>query len=82
MPNDPNRPKLLATLPTEVEAILVVSHLTGHGIKAHIAGSGSPGGWLEERFDTQVVVRETDFARAKELIDLIRPHTAGDPSSG
>ena len=78
---DPNSPKVVATLPTEEEAVLLADHLATHGIKAHIAGSGSPGGLLAARFDTQVVVRESDFARAKELIELIRPHTAGDPIS-
>ena len=77
---DPNSPKVVATLPTEEEAVLLADHLATHGIKAHIAGSGSPGGLLAARFDTQVV-RESDFARAKELIELIRPHTAGDPIS-
>jgi len=69
---DPNSPRVLATLPTEVEAALVVNHLADQGIQAHVAGSGSAAGWLEERFDIQVVVRQADFARAKESLDLVR----------
>jgi len=69
---DPNSPKVLATLPTEVEAALVVNHLRNQGIEAHMSGSGSAAGWMDERIDIQVVVRQTDLARAKELLDLVR----------
>jgi hypothetical protein len=69
---DPNSPKVLATLPTEVEAALVVNHLAAQGIKSHLAGSGSAAGWLDDRMDIQVVVRHADLARAKESLDLVR----------
>jgi hypothetical protein len=69
---DPNSPKVLATLPTEVEAALVVNHLRNQGIEAHLSRSGSAAGWMDERIDIQVVVRQTDLARAKEALDLVR----------
>ena len=69
---DPNSPKVLAKLPTEVEAALVVNHLAAQGIKSSLAGSGSAAGWLDDRMDIQVVVRQADLARAKESLDLVR----------
>jgi hypothetical protein len=83
MAADPNSPKVLATLPTEVEAALVVNHLAAQGIEAHFAGSGSAAGWLDDRMDIQVVVRQVDLARAQESLDLVRrtrrAKEAGEP---
>jgi hypothetical protein len=69
---DPNSPKVLATLPTEAEAAMVVNHLAAQGIQALASGAGGPTGWPEARKEIQVVVRQSDLARAKELLDLVR----------
>jgi hypothetical protein len=69
---DPNSPKVLATLLTEVEASLVVNHLAAQGIKALASGAGGPSGWPEARKWIQVVVRQADFAQAQTALELIR----------
>lgn len=43
---DPNGPKVLAKLPSQEQAVLLVNYLGTYGIKAVVAGSGSPGGFL------------------------------------
>ena len=72
---DPNSPKILATVLTEQEATLIVNHLAPAGIKALIAGAGSATGWPEARGYVQVVVRQADVARAKELLKRVRRRT-------
>jgi hypothetical protein len=72
MAADPDSPQVLATVRTEVEAALIVNHLADQGIKAFVAGAGGPSGWPDARKDNQVVVRQADFARAKESLDLVR----------
>jgi FAD/FMN-containing dehydrogenase len=72
MADDPNSPKVLATVLTEQEAILIVNHLAAEGIQARIAGAGSSTGWPEAPGDVQVVVRQSEVARAKELLELVR----------
>ena len=64
----PDSLTVLATLPTEVEAALIVSHLAEQGIKAHIGG---PRMGYPVSLYVQVVVRPEDFARAKELLGLV-----------
>jgi hypothetical protein len=72
MAEDPNSPKVLATLPTEVEASLIINHLAAQGIKALASGAGGPSGWPESRKWIQVVVRQADFAQAQAALELIR----------
>ena len=69
---DPNSPQVLTKVRTEQEATLLVNHLAAEGIKAHIAGAGTSTGWPEVPSDVQVVVRQADVARAKELLDLVQ----------
>ena len=72
MAPDPNSPKVLVRVLTEQEATLIVNHLATEGIKAHIAGTGSATGWTEAPGDVQVIVRQGDVARAKELLEVVR----------
>ena len=69
---DPSSPKVLAILPTEAEATLMVDLLADQGIKALISGTGSSTGWPETPGDVQVVVRQSDFARARQLLERFR----------
>jgi hypothetical protein len=77
MSGDPDSPKVLATVRTDMEAALVVNHLATQGIKAFVSGVGTSTGWPEAPGDVQVVVRQSDFERAKESLDLVR-HTRGE----
>ena len=72
MQGDANSPQVLANLPTEAEAALLVGHLDSLGIKAYVSGAGTSTGWPEAPSDVQVVVRQADLARAQEALDHIR----------
>lgn len=72
MTTDPNSPKVLATVRTDIEAALIVNHLADRGIKAYVSGAGSATGWPEAPGDVQIVVRQIDLAQATELLDLVR----------
>lgn len=63
MSQDPNSPRVLARLPTEIDAVLLVDHLEGSGIKAMIGGAGTSTGWPEAPGDVQVLVRASDLER-------------------
>jgi hypothetical protein len=69
---DANSPQVLANLPTEAEAALLVGHLGSLGIEAYVSGAGTSTGWPEAASDVQVVVRRADLVRAREALDLIR----------
>jgi DNA-binding response OmpR family regulator len=83
MAADPDSPTLLATLPTEYEAFMVRDYLIERGIKAHIAGSGSSalGIFANSRVDLQVVVRQSDYAQAKELLERVRENGSSPADS-
>ncbi len=67
MPDDPDSPRQLARLPTEVDAALLVEHLESFGIKAMIGGAGTSTGWPEAPGDVQVLVRLGDLERAAAI---------------
>jgi FAD/FMN-containing dehydrogenase len=71
MTADPDSPREVARVRTEVEAALVVGHLESLGIKAFISGAGTSTGWPEVPGDVQVVVRQADLERAHEALDHI-----------
>lgn len=79
MKGDANSPQVLAKLPTEAEAALLVGHLRSMGIEAYVSGAGTSTGWPEAASDVQVVVRQGDLARAREALELIRGERSRKP---
>ena len=68
MASDPNSPQVLANLRTPIEAQLLVNHLESVGIKAIASGAGPSTGWPEVPCESQVVVRNMDLERAKQVL--------------
>lgn len=68
MSTEANRPAVVATLRTEMEAAMVANFLVSEGILARIAGSSSRGGYSACQLEIQVAVRETEFERARTLL--------------
>lgn len=64
MSQDPNSPRVLARVPTEIDAALLVEYLESTGIKAMSGGAGTSTGWPEAPGDVQVLVRASDLERA------------------
>jgi hypothetical protein len=69
MSEDPNSPKILATVPTDAEAAIIANYLVDQGIKSHIVPGSNYG-------SPDVIVRQADFARARELVALAQPTTS------
>ncbi len=66
---DPDSPQRLTTARTDMEAGMIVNLLADAGIKALAAGAGTSTGWPEAPGDVQIVVRQADLARAKEVLE-------------
>ncbi len=61
-------PKVVATVPTQIEASAIAGFLSGSGIKATITGSFTAGFQAEAPGWVRVVVRHADQQRAKQLL--------------
>jgi hypothetical protein len=66
MTDDPNSPEVLLSVPTEVEAALIVNLLGERGIEAFALGGYTAGSQVPVPGDVTVVVRKADFARAQQ----------------
>lgn len=81
MATDPHRPVVLSNFLTEVEAGLLIAFLEGQGIKAFNSGAGGSTGWPDAAAYSQVVVREVDLSKAKELLsEWLSADSCEDPS--
>jgi hypothetical protein len=69
---DTNSPQVVASYLTEQEAVALAGHLESLGIKADVWGAPSSTAWPEVPRNVQVVVRQSDFARAKTALDQLR----------
>jgi hypothetical protein len=69
MDADLDNPVVLANLPTDAQAALLVNRLESLGIRALISGAGGATGWPEAGGYTQVVVRQADLERAQAALD-------------
>ena len=69
---DPNNPQILSLVPSEAEASLIVNHLADNGIKASILGTSLGAIWPQIPREVQVVVRQADLSRARELLDSFK----------
>ena len=75
MADDPNRPEVLVSLPTEAEGTAVVTDLAEYGIEARCTGGYISGFKAEAPSTVAVQVRSVDLDRARQALAEIR---AGD----
>ena len=73
MSDDPGRPVVLTSVPSEAQAAMIVAALEREGIKAHAQGSLTSGFRAEAPGNVQLLVRQADLARARTLLQAIEP---------
>ncbi len=66
-----NKPAILKSVPTEIEANLIKGLLTGHGIETDIEGILTSGFRAEAPGQVHIVVHEDDLQKAQEILDEI-----------
>jgi hypothetical protein len=80
MSEDPNDLQVLSVVQSEVEASLIVNHLADNGITARAAGASLGATWPQLPWgEMQVIVRQADVSRAKELLDSLPPRDEQSP---
>lgn len=72
MTTDPQRPHVVARVPTEFEADVIVSALEAAGIKAMAVGGPTAGFRAEAPGDVAVVVPENEAAEAEVVLAEFR----------
>jgi len=72
MTTDPNRPFVVAKVPTEFEASVIVSALEAAGIKAMAVGGPTASFRAEAPGDVSVVVPENEAERAEAVLTEFR----------
>ena len=78
MADDPNRPVVLTTVPTEEQAAVIVAALDAQGIEAQAVGQLTSGFRAEAPGGVSVLVRQADLARAQTVLQAAK---AGEHSS-
>ena len=68
MSADPNSPKVVKSVPSEVEGAAIVASLAEHGIKASTTGDFTSGFRAEAPGWVEVVVKAEDFERAEKIL--------------
>lgn len=77
MPDDPNQPTLLTAVPTEPQALMIVAALEDENIPAWIMGALTSGFRAAAAGQVQVMVRQSDVERAREILRAI--HARPEP---
>lgn len=72
MKSDPTQPETLLSVSTEIEAAAIANALTEHGIEALTVGGYTSGFKAEAPGSVAVVVKQTDFKRARDTLTKIR----------
>ena len=65
---DPMSPRIVASVPNDVEAAMIVDVLEDNGIRARVVGSHPSGILGLDLGDVQVVVAQADAQRALEIL--------------
>ena len=71
MPEDPDRPVVLTSVPGEAQAVMIVAALEERGVQARTQGELTSGFRAEAPGQVQVLVRHSDLERAREILDTI-----------
>jgi hypothetical protein len=69
---DPNRPEVLLSVPTEIEATAIVTALTEYGVEAIATGGYTSGFRAEAPGSVAVVVKHMDLDRAMQALAEIQ----------
>ena len=77
---DPMSPQVLASVPDEVEASMMVDELEKEGIRAHMVGGFTSGFQIQVAGDVHVVVALADFERASEVLAALESEWEQDDS--
>jgi hypothetical protein len=77
---DPMSPQVLASVPDEVEASMMVDELEKEGIRAHTVGGFTSGFQIQVAGDVHVVVALADFERAREVLAALESEWEQDDS--
>lgn len=72
MPDDPNQPTLLTMVPTEPQAVMIVAGLEDEDIPAWIMGALTSGFRAAAAGQIQVLVRQSDVERAREVLQTLQ----------
>ena len=72
MPDDPNQPTLLTAVPSEPQAVMIVAGLEDEDIPAWIMGALTSGFRAATPGQVQVLVRQSDVERAREILRAIQ----------
>ncbi len=78
MPDDPNQPTLLTAVPSEPQALMIVAALEDENIPAWIMGALTSGFRAAAAGQVQVLVRQSDVERAREILQAI--HDRPEPN--
>jgi hypothetical protein len=73
MAEDPNRPVVLTTVPTEVQAALIVAALCEQGIEAQTIGELTSAFRAEVPGGVSILVRQADLNRARVVLQTAQP---------
>jgi hypothetical protein len=77
MSEDPNRPVVIAIVPTEDIASMISDRLISMGIKTEIVDTGAPTRLPEPPSGFHVIVEAFDLDRANDFLDdLDHPHVS------
>ena len=69
---DPNNPEVLVRVATEAEATAILTALAGQGVEATRTGSYTAGFQAEAPGTVDVIVRQQDLDRARDLLEKLR----------
>ena len=72
MSDDPNSPRVLLSVASEVEAAGIVTALAGYDIEATVTGGFTLGFRTEAPGDAKILVRLADLDRARQALAEIR----------
>lgn len=73
MTTDPDNPERLTVVKTEAEALLIAGMLEEQGIESTVTGGYTSGFRTGAPGEVRVLVRNSDLARARELLNEIHP---------
>ena len=72
MPDDPNQPTLLTAVSSEPQAVMIVASLEDEEIPAWIMGALTSGFRAATPGQVQVLVRQSDVERAREILQTLQ----------
>ena len=78
MPDDPNRPVVLTSVPSEAQAVMIVAALDEQDIPAQVQGALTSAFRAEVPGEVQVLIRQADLDRARAIIEAIDTESSLD----